>query len=448
MMKKYDIIIIGGGNAGFGVSTVAHDANKKIAFIEERDFGGTCPNRGCTPKKVLVAAANSLHEIEMARVHEIEVGNVKLNWAKLIQREKNMIGFIPNAMEGVAKRRGDVYFGSAKFVGPNSVEVDGEILFADDIVIATGSKTRPLSIPGSELTITSDDVLSQEYQPEEVIFIGGGVIAMEFGHIYARAGTKVTILEAMPQLLPRIDHGAVAAILQESERIGITIKTGVSVTEIKKNEDKLSVVYKHEGEKLTLSANQVVNGAGRIANVDTLDLEAANIAHDQIAIKTDSFLRSTTNPSIWVCGDCLVTSPQLSPIATYEGKVVGNNIVYGPTQTPDYEIIPTSVYTIPAVSSVGLTEKDAVEDGLDVKINTHDMTDWFSSKSYAETVAWAKVIVEAKSDRILGAHLVGHKGEELIHLFSFAIRHGITATQMKEEMFAYPTFSSDIKNLL
>ncbi|MEH6404922.1 MAG: NAD(P)/FAD-dependent oxidoreductase [Sneathiella sp.] len=448
MTKKYDIIILGGGNAGFGVSSVAQEANKTIAFIEESDFGGTCPNRGCTPKKVLVAAAQSLHDIEMAGVHEIEVGTAKLNWTKLIQREKNMISFIPDAMANVAEKRGDIYRGSAKFVGPNSVEVNGEILEAEDIVIATGSKTRPLPIPGAEFMITSDDVLSSEEQPDEVIFIGGGVIAMEFSHVYARAGTKVTILEVMPQLLPRIESGAVAAIQTESERIGITLKTSVTVKEIAKSGDKLSVTYEHKGQEITSTADKIINGAGRIANVETLNLDAANVAHDAIAIKTNEFLRSTTNPSVWVCGDCLVTSPQLSPIATYEGKIVGNNIVNGASQKPNYEIIPTCVYTIPALSSVGLTEREATDQSLDVKISTSDMSGWFSSKSYAETVAWAKVIVDVKSDMILGAHMVGHKGEELIHLFALAMRHGITATQLKEDMFAYPTFSSDVKNLL
>ena len=296
MTKKYDIIILGGGNAGFGVSSVAQEANKTIAFIEESDFGGTCPNRGCTPKKILVAAAQSLHEIEMAGVHEIEVGTVKLNWTKLIQREKDMISFIPDAMANVAEKRGDIYRGSAKFVGPNSVEVNGEILEAADIVIATGSKTRPLPIPGAELMITSDNVLSDEEQPDEVIFIGGGVIAMEFSHVYARAGTKVTILEVMPQLLPRIESGAVAAIRTESERIGITLKTSVAVKEIAKSGDKLSVTYEHEGQEITSTADKIINGAGRIANVETLNLDAANVAHDAIAIKTDEFFAIDHKP--------------------------------------------------------------------------------------------------------------------------------------------------------
>ena len=447
MVNTYDVIILGGGNAGFGVSAIAHEAGKKIAFVEERDFGGTCPNRGCTPKKVLVAAAHALHEIEIAGAHCIKVGKPKLDWAKLIKREKEMIDFIPDAMAGLAEKRGDVFRGTAKFVGPNAVEVNGAVLEGENIVIATGSKPRPLPFPGAEHMITSDEVLSEESQPGEVVFIGGGVIAMEFSHVYARAGTMVTILEVMPRLLPRVEADAVAAVQTESERIGVTVKTSVDVKGITKANGKLRVVYEHDGKELTVDADRVVNGAGRIANVDMLDLDAGNVNHDRIAVDIDEYLRSTSNPSVWVCGDSLVTSAQLSPLATYEGRIVGQNIVNGPTVKPDYTVIPSCVYTVPALSTVGLTEEEAKDKGLDVKVSTNDMTDWFSGKSYAESVAWAKVLVDESKDRIVGAHLVGHQGEDLIHLFALAMRHGIPASKLKDDMFAYPTFSSDVKNL-
>ena len=450
MAAKYDVIILGGGNAGFGVSAIAHDAGKSIAFVEERDFGGTCPNRGCTPKKVLVAAAHALHEIAIAGAHGIEVSAPKLDWAKLIAREKDMIGHVPGAMEATAGKRGDVFKGTAKFVAPNAVEVDGNVLEGENIVIATGSKPRPLPIPGAEHLITSDEVLSEETQPGEVVFIGGGVIAMEFSHVYARAGTKVTILEALPRLLPRVEADAVAAVQGESERLGIAVRTGVEVTEIARASGpngKLRVAYRHEGREEAVEADRVVNGAGRIANVDTLDLEAGNVAHDGIAVAVDDYLRSTSNPSVWVCGDSLVTSAQLSPLATYEGRIVGRNIVDGPTVKPDYSVVPSCVYTVPALSTVGLSEEEARNQGLDVAVSTNDMTDWFSGLSYAESVAWAKVLVDERTDRIVGAHMVGHQGEDLIHLFALAMRYGIPASRLKADIFAFPTFSADVKSL-
>ncbi len=448
MSNKFDIVIIGGGNAGFGVSAVASEAGKSIAFVEEADFGGTCPNRGCTPKKVLVAAAHALHEIELAAEHGIDVGKPKLDWAKLIDRKDDMIGFIPGAMTGVAEKRGKVFRGHARFVGPNTVEVDGTTIEGESIVIATGSKPRPLDLPGADLMITSDEVLSEREQPGEVIFIGGGVIAMEFSHVYARAGTKVTILEVMPQLLPRLDEDAVAAIRAETERLGVAVKTGVTVKAIEQSGEKLKVSYLHEGAEHEAEADRVVNGAGRVANVDTLDLEAAGIKHDGIRIEVDEYLRSTSNPAVWVAGDALVNSAQLSPLATYEGRLVAENIIDGPAKQPDYNATPSAVYTVPALSSVGLTEKEAQDQGYDVAVTTNDMTGWFSAKSYAETVAWSKVLVDRKTDQILGAHLVGHHGEDLIHLLSMAMRHGISASDIKATPMAFPTFSSDLKNLL
>ena len=448
MSKRYDIIIIGGGNAGFGVSSVAAEAGKRIAFVEEWDFGGTCPNRGCTPKKVLVAAAHALHEIETAPVHGIEVGPARLDWAKLIARKDEMIGFIPDAMAGVAEKRGDVYRGTARFVGPDRVEVGGEGLEANHIVIATGSKPRQLPIPGAEHMITSDDVLSEPQLPAQVVFIGGGVIAMEFSHVYARAGAKVTILEALPRLLPRLEADAVEQLRLESERIGITVKTDVRVNAISIKDGRFEVSFEHEGESHTVLADRVVNGTGRVANVDRLDLEAGGVAHDGIRVEVDESLRSTSNPRVWVAGDALVGPAQLSPLATLEGQIVGRNIVHGTTEAPDYGVVPSAVYTVPAFASVGLTEAEAREKGLDVTIAVNDMTGWFSGKSYGETVAWSKVLTEEATGRILGAHLVGHHDEELIHLFAFAMKFGITAGQIKDTIFGFPTFASDVKNLL
>jgi glutathione reductase (NADPH) len=448
MTRRYDIVILGGGNAGFGVSAIAAPAGKKIAFVEEWEFGGTCPNRGCTPKKFLVAAAHALHEIEIAKVHGIEVGAPKLDWSKLIDREKAAVASIPEKMKALAGKRGDVFEGHGCFVGPNAVSVGDTILEAEHIVIATGSKPRPLPIAGAEHLITSDEVLSERTLPKEVVFIGGGVIAMEFSHVYARAGVKVTILEALPRVLPNLDPDAVAEIRRESERIGIVVKTGVEVKEITRGSGGLRVRYLHDGAEHTVEAERVVNGAGRVANVDGLDLAAGDVRHDGVRIEVDAYLRSVSNPAVWVCGDAMVSSAQLSPLATYEGQIVGRNIVNGAQERPDYRTIPSCVYTVPALASVGLTQLDAEKKTMKVKVSVNDMRDWFSGETYGETVAWAKVLVEESSERIVGAHLVGHSGEELIHLFALAMQHGITAPELKSNVFAFPTFSSDIKSLM
>jgi glutathione reductase (NADPH) len=447
--EKFDVVILGGGNAGIGVTGPVTRAGMSVAMIEQDLLGGTCPNRGCTPKKVLVAAGHALHEIERANVHHIAVGKPKLDWPALIDREKEMIRDIPaNLARSMVKRNVEVINGSAVFGGPGLIRVGSRELEAGHIVIATGSKPRPLPIPGSEHMITSDEILSERDLPASVIFIGGGVISLEFGHVYARTGTEVTILEALPQLLPAMDKDAVARLQSESERIGIRVKTAVSVNRIEPTNGRLRVVFTHDGKEHAAEADRVVNGAGRVANVDALDLATGNVEHANGRVAIDRHLRSTSNPRVYVCGDAVPTSPQLSPIATYEGDIVGRNIVEGPKHSPDYASMATSVYAVPALAAVGLTEAAARQKDFEIDVHTNDMQDWFSAKTYAETVAWSKIIVDRTTDRILGAHFVGHAGQELVNLFSLAMRFRLTAQEIRENVYAYPTFSSDIKHML
>ncbi|MGH1345940.1 MAG: dihydrolipoyl dehydrogenase family protein [Nannocystales bacterium] len=448
MATPYDIIIIGGGNAGFAVSKIAHAEGKRLAFIEERDFGGTCPNRGCTPKKVLVAAAHVLDEIARASVHAIEVEKPKLDWPQLIARAQDMISFIPDAMASTAGKRADVYRGRARFVDPHTVEVGGVELRGEHIVIATGSRPRPLAFEGAEHLVTSEVVLSDPELPDEVLFVGGGVIAMEFAHVLQRAGSEVTILEVMPRLLSRLDEDAVAALRTETESLGTQIHTGIQVVRIEPENGRLRVHYTLAGEAQSKLVDRVVNGAGRVANVDGLNLEAAAVEHDRGRITVDAYLRSKSQPHIWVAGDALANSAQLSPLAGYEGSIVGHNIVHGPEKTPDYRTVPSVVHTVPALASVGLSEAQAIEAGKNVRVTKNDMATWFSGRSYAETTAFAKVLIDKETDLILGAQMVGHRGEELIHVFALAMAHGITASNLAASHFAFPTFSSDIKNLL
>ena len=447
--EKFDVVILGGGNAGIGVTGPVRRAGMSVAMIEQDLLGGTCPNRGCTPKKVLVAAGHALHEIERAAVHHIAVGKPRLDWAALIDREKDMIKDIPaNLARAMAKRDVAVIKGRAVFAGPNLIRVGNREFEAKHIVIATGSKARPLPIPGAEHMITSDEMLSERELPASAIFVGGGVISLEFGHVYARAGADVTILEALPQLLPAMEADAVARLQTESERIGIRVRTSVSIKRIESANGRLRVVFTHGGAEHVAEAERVVNGAGRIANVDALDLAAGHVEQANGRVALDRHLRSTSNPLVYVCGDAVPTSPQLSPIATYEGDIVGRNIVEGPKHSPDYASMATSVYTVPALAAVGLTEAATRQRDVAIDVHTNDMHDWFSAKTYAETVAWSKVIVDQATDRILGAHFFGHAGQELVNLFGLAMRFGLTASQIRENVYAYPTFSSDIKHML
>jgi glutathione reductase (NADPH) len=444
-----DVVILGGGNAGMAVTVATREAGLNVALIEPDLLGGTCPNRGCMPKKVLVAAAHALDEIERAKAHHIAIGKPSLDWAALIDREKAMIAGIPGSLADLMNRRGvEVIRGRGRFADPNAIVVDGEVLEAKHIVIATGSTPRRLPFPGAELMITSDDVLNQRILPASVVFVGGGVIALEFSHVYARAGARVTILEMLPRLLANMDADAVAQLRSETERIGVAIRTGVEIQRIERAGDRLRVVYAEAGSERAIEAHRVVNGAGRIADVESLDLGAGRIASEHGHLALDAYLRSTSNTAVYACGDAVATSPQLSPIATYEGRVVGRNIVEGSKQIPDYASIPACVFTVPALASVGLTQAAAEERGIGFRAEVNDVRNWLSGRTYAESAAWAKVLIDKQTDRIIGAHILGHAGEELIHIFALAMNYGIAAAEIRDLVYGFPTFSSDIKSML
>ena len=207
------------------------------------------------------------------------------------------------------------------------------------------------------------------------------------------------------------------------------------------------MIFTHDGDEHAAEADRVVNGAGRIANIDELDLAIGRVEHDRGRVAVDDYLRSVSNPRVYVCGDAPATSPQLSPLATYEGDIVGRDIVEGAKHRPDYEGMATAVYTVPALAAVGLTEAAARQKGLAVDVHVNNMLGWLSAKTYAEAVAWSKIIVDRATDRVVGAHFVGHDGQELINVFGLAIKFGIRARQLKDHVYASPTFSADIKHM-
>ena len=448
MTERFDVAVLGTGNAGMAAAGVVREAGRSVAMVEPRDVGGTCPIRGCVPKKVLVAAAQVLHQIELAAQHHIKVGRPELDWGALIARERTFVDGVPDMFRSSMEKRGiRLYEGAARFSGPRALEVGETALEAETVVIATGSRPRDLPIDGAAHMITSDDILEMTELPSSLVFVGGGVIALEFSHVYARAGCKVTILEALPRLLPRLEADVVEQIYKESERIGIDIHTGVEVSGIAPSGGELTVRFTQGGKEMSVTAAKVANGAGRVPDVDNLGLDAAGVERDGFRLVVDSNLRSVSNPNVYAAGDVLSNAPQLSPVASYEGRIVGRNIL-GEALVPDYSWMPANVYTVPAIASVGLTEDEAQKAGRKFAVKTNDMTSWRSAKTHAESVAYAKVLVEDDSKRVLGAHMVGHGAEEVIHIFSLAMKHGLTTEDLASNVYAYPTFASDLKFLV
>ncbi len=448
MVQQYDVVILGAGNAGLSAARVAQAAGKSVAIVEYRGVGGTCPLRGCVPKKVLVAAAETLDAITHAARHAITVARPKLDWAGLIAREQSFTEGKSESFEKSLQQRGiKLYKGQAHFIGSHRIQVDNTLLEAAKVVIATGSKPRPLAMPGVEYLITSDDLLNLKTLPTQLVFIGGGVIALEFAHVFARAGAKVAILEAGERLLPMLDVDAVECLRTATERLGIEIITGVGVEAVVPEGSALQVHFKQQGKTHTRVAEKVVNSTGRIPDVEDLNLAAAGIEHEGPHIAHTEYLRSTSNPDIYIAGDTVPDSAQLSPLATYEGKLVGENIVQGDVRAPEYLPVPSVVFTVPALATVGLTEVEA-EKEFKLEVKKNNMQEWFSFSLYGSEVAYSKVIIEAHSRRILGAHLMGKRAEELVHLFALAIKFRVSADDLAAMVYAFPTFSSDVASMV
>ncbi|MDA0240106.1 MAG: NAD(P)/FAD-dependent oxidoreductase [Proteobacteria bacterium] len=451
MANSHDLIVLGAGNAGFAPAGIAKAAGQSVLVVENTDFGGTCPIRGCVPKKVLVAAGETLQHIASAKEHKISASFNSIDWPALMERKDTFTDGVAEMMEDSLKGRDiDTVTGTAKFTGKHEVEINGEKYEAKKFVIATGSKPRNLPIPGFDHAISSDDILQLQKVPKSLVFIGAGVIGLEFSHVFSRAGSKVTIIELADRPLPGLDADAVAALTEESKRIGIEILTSANTKSIEKSGAGFKVTVEHDGKERTIDADVVANGSGRIADVEDLNLEAAGVHHDRHVIAVDEHLRSVSNPDIYVAGDANAQAgPQLSPVATYEGRIVGHNLTHdGDLQTASYLNIPSCVFTVPPLASVGYQEAAAEAAGLKFAVKTNDLTSWRSAKTYAEHAAYAKVLVEEGTGKILGAHLLGHGAPETIHLFAFAITYGVTAEQLSNTIYAYPTFMSDVKFLI
>lgn len=447
MRSSFDIIVLGAGAAGIATAIIARRSGVSVLVVEKDGFGGTCPLRGCIPKKVLSAAAESMACVQRAPEHRITVRGVEMNWRELIDLKRLMIEDVStNARNRFHSLGIETVHGSARFTGPKSIEVEGKEYRARKIVIATGSKPRRLPIPGFEHTLTSDDLFELDTLPSSVLFIGGGAIGMEFAHIFARAGTKVTILEAASRVLPDMDEDVVRELDRFTRSLGVEISTGIHVESVQKTSKGATVTLNIPNLTVssTIRADIVANGAGRVADIDGLDLEKAGVTADHRGIFVDEYLRSVSNPDVFAAGDVVSLSPRLSPVASYEGHIVARNITSDDLIASDYRTIPYAVYTIPAAAGVGLTEYEAKKQGLDFATASHDLLPLRMSSIYAEKVAYSKIIIDTRSDLILGAHILGHNAQELINIFVLAMKFDITAHDLHDTVYTYPTFTSSI----
>ena len=448
MARTYDLAIIGSGTAAQVAAARVRQAGWSVAVIDHRPFGGTCALRGCDPKKMLISGAETIDAAERMRGHGV-TGWIAIDWSELITFKRNFTDPIPAKQEQSYIARGiDLFHGRARFVGRNNLAVEEQELTARHVLIATGARPVPLRISGEEYAITSDRFLELEHLPKRIVLVGGGYIAAEFSHIAARAGAQVTVLQRAERMLPAFDPDLVSWLMDRFTGLGIDVRTCAAVDRIDKDRERFVVHTRGPEGPQSVEADLVVHAAGRGPDLEDLDLDAGGIANANGRLQLNEFLQSVSNPTVYAAGDAAAKGPPLTPVSSHEAKVVAANLLQGNHQQPDYRGVPSVAFTIPPIAAVGLSEAAARKQNRRFRVNVERVPTWYSARRLAESVYGFKILIEEETEIILGAHLTGPHVDEVINIFGLAIRHGLTARQLKSTIFAYPTGASDIGSML
>ena len=447
--KEYDLIVLGTGDAGQAVALAAAKEKWKVAIIEKKAVGGTCALWGCVPKKVLISGeelANFSQRMAAAGLSS----KTTPDWSELMAFKHRLTrSFSQDSRSRLQKHGIDIYEGTPSFVGEAAIRVGEVILQGGYIHIATGACPRPLKIPGEEFMTTSAEFLYLEELPQRLVFIGGGYISFEFAHLAVRYGRKITIIHRSEEVLKKFDPDLVALLVKASEKLGITVAINQSLVRIEKKKQEMLVIVQADGEEKEYHADMVVHGAGRVPNIANLNLEAAGIETSQDGVVVNEYLQSISNPRVYAAGDVAAGGLPLTPVAMVEGKVAADNLIYGlKRRRADYRVVPSVVFTLPKLASVGLQEAEANRQGLQYDVKFRETADWLHNLRINEPFAGFKIILDKSTGRILGAHLLDSHADDLINLFALAMQHNLTAADIKQVLYAYPTASSSVQYMV
>ncbi|WP_167512293.1 dihydrolipoyl dehydrogenase family protein [Oceanidesulfovibrio marinus] len=448
MPDHYDALILGAGPAGGGVASRLAKAGLNVAMTDSGPYGGTCPLTGCNPKKVLLGPA----DLSQMAAHMKGKGIIckpSVNWQELMAFKRTFTEPIPErAFKAYSQEGVTTLTGGGRFTGPDSVEIDGRELTADNIFICTGVRARPLSFPGAEHLIDNAGFLDMDELPEHIVLVGGGYIAMEFAAIAHYCGARVTVLQRSDAILRGFDNELSGLLMQAMRDAGITLLLNAPVQFVDKNGGRLRVCYGEEGNESVI-ADAVVNCAGRVPNIETLNLEAAGVETGPKGVQVKPTMQSVSNPKVWAVGDVADTPYELTPTAVLEAEVaVANVLDPAANREADYTGIPTSCFTLPPLAACGLTVAQAAKQGIPHTVITQDLPSKFPWKRLGEQYGRSKVILDANREYILGAHILGHNAEEMINLFAMAIRNRISLDTLHSTYWAYPTCGYYIQYLV
>lgn len=445
-------VIIGGGPGGYVAAIRLAQLGAEVILVEKESMGGTCLNVGCIPTKALIHSANLYNEIKSSSADNGIVinGDITCDFKVMQKKKKSVVNKLVSGVGGLMKANGiEVIKGTARFVSKNSVEVDTgkEILqlVFDKAIIAAGSVPSVVPIEGAELdgVVDSTGALSFESIPESLCIIGGGVIGVEMAHVYSRLGTKVTIVEMLPEILMNLDSDITGVMKKVMKKNKISVMTRTKVEKIQKSGEKLVVYVKDKDEESKeILTEKVLMCVGRRPATEELGLEAAGVDTDKRKIKVDKSFR-TTAENIYAIGDC-IGGIMLAHVASAEG-IAAAEYIMGEEPNIDFSIVPSCVYTVPELSGVGLTEKEAADKGIDYKTGKFPMMANGKALIEGETAGLVKVIADAQTGKIIGLHMCGPSATELISEGVMAMRLGASAEDIIGAIHAHPSVSESIQ---
>lgn len=439
MAEEYDIAIIGGGPGGYAAAIYASQLGAKVAVVEKDKLGGTCLNRGCIPTKALARSAEALFEAKRAEEFGVGVSGVSVDFSKMMVRKNRIVQTAVNGVSQLMRIRSiPIFSGRGELLSSRLVRVDKQEIAARKIIIATGSVPSRIPVPGLELpgVLTSDDILELNDIPSSLAVIGGGVIGVEFANIFSILGSKVTIIEVLPQILSPIDEEIARRFSTQLQGFGVEINTSAMVKEVRPAGSLLEVIFTTaEGERRT-KAEKVLLTVGRSPYAEGLRLAELGIKTEGKAIKVNS--RMETNiEGVYAIGD-VIGGTMLAHVAFYEGKVAVDNAL-GRYDEADYSTIPNCIFTIPEIATVGMGEKEAKEKGVSYKLSRFPFSASGRAQSMGETSGLIKMICEARSGRVLGVHIMGPHATDIIAEATLAIHFEANAQDIASAIHAHPT---------
>jgi dihydrolipoamide dehydrogenase len=446
---EYDLIVIGGGPAGYAGAIRAGQLGKKVACIELERAGGTCLNWGCIPTKALLKSAELYQKMKKAEAFGLSAKEVGFDFAKVMERSRTVAGQMAKGVEFLfRKNKVDYFVGAGQVNAPGMVSITqgehkGKFFRTKNILIATGCKMR--RIPGVELdgvrVMTSREALASKEFPKSIIIVGAGAIGVEFAYFYNAFGSKVTLVEMLPQILPVEDEEVSKALHRSFEKQGIALHVGTKCENFRVGKSSVKVDLVAGDAKSTVEADVLLSAIGVVANLEGVLAPTLKPELEKNYLKVGNDYQ-TSLIGVYGAGD-IIGPPWLAHVATYEA-VNAVNGMFGHGKPKRVKNFPGCTYCQPQVASTGLTEKAAREKGLDIKVGKFPFTASGKAVASAETEGFVKVITDAKTGEIYGAHIIGSEATELIAEYGIAMELELTAEDIHQTIHAHPTLSEAV----